>query len=217
MIDLGPAVVIEKVVPSGWSLNMVLVRLGDGRVLVHSPTWHDDPALVEASGRPAALFAPNHFHHLGLKRFRAQWPDAIGVASDGARPRLAQKGHALEPLAAAPLPAGARWLEPPGLKNGEAWLALADGTWIVCDAFFHCNRPVTGLTGFVLRRTRTVPGLCVGQTFRWLGVRDRRAYREWLLDTLRATPPRRVIPSHGEILDGDDVPDRLRAVAEARL
>jgi hypothetical protein len=62
---------VENVAPSGWSWNMLLVRLADGDLLVHSPTWAGEGTFeaVEALGRPSVLFAPNHFHHLPCDAF----------------------------------------------------------------------------------------------------------------------------------------------------
>ena len=223
--DLGALVIVGQVFPAGWGRNMVLVRLPSGGLLVHSPVWDGDEtrSLVEAIGRPEILWAPNHFHHLSLPRYRAAWPEALATASPGALARLTRKGHAgLRPVdeASGRLPAGARLLAGPGLKNGEVFLSLpGDGgpTWIVCDAFFNVTVPVTGPMGWFLRATRTTPGLALGQTFRWLAISDERAYRAWLLDTLAAERPRRLIVSHGAPLDGPDTTDRLIALAQARL
>ena len=238
-IDLGALVIVEQPFPAGWGRNMVLVRLPSGGLLVHSPVWNGEEtrALVEAVGRPEILWAPNHFHHLSLPRFRTEWPQAIAAASRGAIPRLTKKGHAgLRPVdeLAGNLPAGARFLAGPGVKSGEVFLSLpGDGgdtysasgapylrrgpTWIVCDAFFNMTTPVSGATGWFLRVTKTTPGLSLGQTFRWLALSDEKAYRAWLLETLAAERPRRVVFSHGALLDEPDTTHRLRALAEARL
>jgi hypothetical protein len=200
---------------------MALVRLPSGGLLVHSPTWNGDGTFerVEAVGRPEVLLAPNYFHHVSLPRFRERWPSARAVCSDRARPRLTKKGHAnLGGLADVALPKGARFLELPHLKNGEVWLSLpGDGgpTWIVCDGFFHMCQPVTGVQGWVMRRMKVVPGLKFGFPLPFL-IEDKRAYRAWLLETLRAERPRRVIFSHGDPLV-DDATEKLIEVTERRL
>ena len=206
---------------------MFVVPLRDGGALIHSPTWLGDESTfsqVEALGTPRVLLAPNHFHHLSLSRFRARYPDAIVVAAKSALPRLQAKGHRglrdvmeVEGL----LPAGGRVLCPEGLRSGEAWLSLADErgvrTLLVSDAFFHVLRPVKGLAAFFMRRLRTLPGLCIGDTFRWLAVRDRAAYRRWATDVLSREQPRRLAVSHGEILECDDLAQRLVSLVEARV
>lgn len=203
---------------------MYAVKLPTGGVLVHSPTRDQGkvhPGL-DALGAPEILFAPNHYHHMGLKAYRAKYPDATVVASDGARPRLLRQGHgglaSLEELGAR-LPRGGRVLVCEGVKTGEVFLSLDAGgerVWIVCDAFFHVQRPLTGFTGFVLKRLKTGPGLCVGQTFLWLALSDRRRYRSWLDAMLKEDRPKRLLFSHGEpyeIGDGEE----LRRLLDARL
>jgi hypothetical protein len=217
----------ERLDRSGWPTNMFAIPLPDGGALIHSPTWLGDDrtfARIEAVGTPRVLFAPNHFHHLSLARFRARYPQALAVATRTAMARLNAKGHrGLSELAAAAplLPPGAHFLSCEGLRSGEAWLSLVGDrgqrTLLVGDAFFHVGRPVTGFAGFFLRRLGTLPGLRIGDTFRWLAVRDRAAYRRWVRDVLSREAPRRLAVSHGEILEADNLVDRLVTLADQRL
>ncbi len=202
----------EKDVGGGWHNAMVVVRLRTGGLLVHSPTRMGDAMLdaIAALGPVEVLFAPNHFHNMGLPRYRERFPEAKVAASAGARPRLAKQGHRdLVDLAevAGSLPEGARFLECEAVKTGEAFLSLEAGGrrhWLVCDAFFHEERPIAGLRGVVLRWLSTCPGLCVGQTFLWLGVADRARYRAWLEATLAREQPERIVVSHGTPYDVGD-------------
>jgi hypothetical protein len=220
VIDLGDLVVVEVPDRRGWVLNMILLRLPSGGLLVHSPTCGDGVfEQVESVGRPEFLFAPNHFHHMSLERFRQQYPEAKAICSDAARPRLTKKNHpGLGGLDLVKLPLGARFIDLPQVKNGEAWLSLpGEGgpTWIVCDGFMHMHKPLPLLLGWVLRLLDVYPGLKIARTFKWL-TRDKRAYRAWLLDLLRAEQPRRVIFSHGEPLT-EHATERLIEVAEKAL
>ncbi len=200
--------VFERVKPSGWGLSMLTVALPDRGLLIYSPTWLGEGTFeaIEALGQPRVLVAPNHFHHLSLSRFRERYPGALVVASAGATPRLSARGHeGLAPLdrAAPLLPPGAHFLAPPALKNGEVWLSLpGEGgpCWLQCDAFFHVRRPLSGLEGMMLRALRTAPGPCMGDTFRWVGVDDPRAYAHWTLDALERERPAIFVPCHGEPL-----------------
>lgn len=210
---------------SGWGRNMHVVPLRDGRTLLHSPTWVGDDTFerIDALGRPGVLLAPNHFHHLGLARFRARYPDALVVAGQGALPRLEAKGHEgvrelaeAEPL----LPEGVRLLRCAGVRTGEAWLSFIDEgkrTLLISDAFFNVAAPVTGIAGFMLRRMHAAPGLQLGATFIWLGVRDRAAYCAWVRETLAREAPARLAFSHGEPLEGDDLEAQLTTLLDRRL
>jgi hypothetical protein len=175
---------------------------------------------IEKVGAPRVLFAPNHYHHLSLPRFRERYPDARVVAAPGALPRLRAKGHeGLATTGDVRLPAALRWLVPDGTKSGEAWLAIdGDGgpTWIVCDAFFNEGARLAGLEGHFLRAMKIAPGLCIGGTFTFLCIEDRDAYRAWVLDAIRREEPRRVLFSHGDVLE-EDAAARLEAVVRARL
>lgn len=217
---------LQKSQPSGWSVGMFLVPLGDGRLLVHSPTrlgpktWE----TVEKHGQPAVLFAPNHYHHLGLPSYRERYPEARVVAASKARPRLAEQGNreieAIEDLPEDALPEGFRFLVCEGVKTGETFLSIpGDGgrTWIVCDAFFNVPGPTKGFMGFVLRMLATAPGLAIGRTFWLLALKNTKAYLTWLEEKLAEERPTRVLFSHGQPLEGEDVPERLLELAKRRL
>lgn len=211
--------------PSGWVLSMHLVRLPSGGLLVHSPLWlgEDTFERVERVGRPEILFAPNHFHHLSLRRFRERYPEAVAVASPEAIPRLTKQGHApLQSIdtVAERLPPKAHWLMPEGTKAGEAFLSLdapSGRSWLVCDAFFNVERPVIGLTGFALRRLGVIPGLRVSRTFGLLALRDAGVYRRWILEALARERPTTLWVSHGRPASAPDLADRLAQLIQKRF
>jgi hypothetical protein len=207
---------------SGWPLAMHVITLEEGGLLVHSPTWIDEQTIAElrAMGTPRILFAPNHFHHLSLERYRALFPEATVVASAGAIPRLRAKGHeGLRSTDEVELPSGLRWLVPGGTSSGEAWLAIdgEDGpTWIVCDAFFNAPAPLRGVEGAILRLAKTGPGLSIGMTYALLCIRDKARYREWVIDAVTRERPRSILFSHGEPLQTDVTP-AVTAIIRRRL
>ncbi len=217
---------IEKVFPSAWGLNMLIVALPGGGTLVHSPTWIGDDtyARVEAYGVPRILFAPNHFHHLSLKRFAEKYPRAMVVAGEQAIPRITKKaGVTARPVGESTdlLPREAKWLPCEGTKTGETWLSLveSDGarTLLVSDAFFNVNRAVTGVMGVALRALRTTPGLSLGRTFQWFAIGNAAVYRTWALDVITREAPTRLWTSHGDIAEGSDLTERLLTLLHARL
>jgi len=207
---------LTRPMDSGFSLSMHLVTVPAG-VLVYAPAriGRDVWDRVATAGTPQVVLAPNHFHHLSLAAFREKYPEALAVCADGARPRLTAKGHAgLGAMEAATERLGdaVTLLACPGLKTGESWVAVKSDTGttlLVCDAFFNVPGPVRGAMGLILRATKTAPGLKVGRTFRWLAVADRAKYIAWVEATLAAHAPTRVLFSHGDPLEGDDVSARL--------
>lgn len=204
----------------GWSMRSVAIELEGGGLCVFSPTAGLSPEGLP--DRVELLLAPNHYHWLGVGEWRAAFPDAGVIAGDVARPRLADKlGAAPLDLGAlrARLPARVTVLEPAGTANGEVWLEVEDGarTWVVCDAFFNEPAHPTGLFGLGARVTGTTAGLRLGQTWKYVALGDRAAYKAWTLDRLASAPPARVVMSHGDVLEGDGVAERLAALVRARL
>jgi glyoxylase-like metal-dependent hydrolase (beta-lactamase superfamily II) len=65
--------------------RMTVIRLNDGRILVHSPVpiESDLRSAVENLGQVAILIAPNLFHHQFLSEWRAAFPDAKAFCVPG--------------------------------------------------------------------------------------------------------------------------------------
>jgi hypothetical protein len=209
----------------GVPLRSVALRLPGGGLAVYSPLrglGAEAHAELRRIGRPELLVAPNHYHHLGLPEYAAAYPEAAIVSSSAASARLRRKsGRPVgdeAPLRAA-LPAGASILLAPGARAGELWLSTdtARGrAWIVGDGFFNIARTPRDLMGLLLVALGISPGLRIGTSYRWL-LRDRVAYRAWLLELLDRQPPTVLVPCHGEILFDPALPARLRQLAETRL
>ncbi len=209
---------------SGFPLRTVALELSDGGVVVMSPTRGLDIVGLEAhAGRVRVLFAPNHFHHLGIPTWAEACPSAAVVCSSTARSRLAARVEVpwedLETLAAL-LPDGASVEIPPGTRSGEAWLFVERGehrVLIVSDAFFNVDPLPPGLIGWFLRATRAGPGLSLGTTFKLLALRDRQAYRGWTRDFLARRRPNVLVPGHGSVIRGEEVASRLIELLDRRL
>lgn len=185
----------------GWEVGMYVLRLPDGGTLIHSPTRLGERAFAEidAIGAPRFLFAPNHFHHLGIPAFAARYPIARVIAAPRALPRLRRKLRMS--LEEAPASVGPITVHPAlGAKSGEAFLSLDTGrgrAWIVGDAFFNVVGETYGLRGAFLRWANVVPHLKIGKTFRWLALDDIAAYREWLRALFVKERPSWLLPAHG--------------------
>lgn len=198
---------------NGWSLRSVAVEMRGGGHCVLSPTKKMGPGVLE----PRFLVCSNHFHWLGIPEWSARFPAARIVASETAAPRLRAKlGKEIGTLAEVELPAGMRWLVPPGIGSGEAWLDIA-GTWIVCDAFFNEPKIPTGLFGLGCRLTATTPGLRIGHTWKYMQLAKRAEYKEWLLERLATEPPAALVVAHGDNLREPNLGERLAALVRTRL
>ncbi len=87
---------------------------------------------------------------------------------------------------------------------------------MVCDAFFNVGR-VTGPVGLVMRSLKGGPGLSIGQTFSWVALKDRRAYRAWILEALARERPTELWMSHGDTVTRGDLTEVLAALVKARV
>jgi glyoxylase-like metal-dependent hydrolase (beta-lactamase superfamily II) len=208
---------ITRVDSAGWRLDAHVVDTAEGSV-IYGPIWNGEETRAQL-GNPVAFVAPNHYHHLGLPKVRALFPEARVFASNVAIPRLKKQGHAdIAAIEEARLPRGVRAIPCAGTKNGETWLFAEEArTLIVGDAFFNVPGPLRGVVGALLRATRTGPGFTVGRTFGWLGLRDRAAYRAFAIETLRRERPTTIAFCHGENLVGDDVIERCVSAIERYL
>ena len=65
--------------------RMTVIRLKDGRVLVHSPVpiEEDLRSAVENLGRVGAMIAPNLFHHQFISEWRSAFPEAKAFCALG--------------------------------------------------------------------------------------------------------------------------------------
>jgi hypothetical protein len=216
----------ERRAKNGWSLRTVASRTGDDGLALFTPSRNLGDAVhgeLGELGRPAFLVAPNHFHHLGIGEHQRRYPHAAFVAAEAACDRL-ERQTGLRPAGLEELESRladtVTLLRPPALKTGETWLRIDTPrgiAWFVTDAFFHCPETPSGLFGLGCRLTGTTPGLRIGRTFTGLAVADRRAYRRWLLEAIDADRPRILVPAHGDVLEDDNLSDRLTELVERRL
>ncbi|MCA9521699.1 MAG: hypothetical protein KC609_12030 [Myxococcales bacterium] len=211
----------------GLSCRSVAAGLEGGGLVIYSPGGSlaaDLPSELTTLGEPKVLLAPNSFHHLGIKRWRELYPETIAVAASDAMSRLAKQGHAdLQPLARLRerLPAHLDVFEVPGTRVGETWLRFesAEGIgWVICDAFFNLPRLSHKLHLRLLSKLMSSgPGLAISSLMKWGGVNNRKLYKGWLLEQLERDQPTILVPNHGDVLRGAELPARLRELIERRL
>jgi hypothetical protein len=208
-------------------VRMVLFGLGGGDLLVVSPGKPRTPtdeawAEVERFGKPRFLLAPNSFHNGGLEAWKTRYPDATVVAHSRAQARLRKQvpGVVIEDLSLleAALPAGMRLLSPPMAKQGETWVSAktSEGVaWFVTDAIVNESQLPPGMMGFAMSVVGFRTKLMTNPLFKRLFVKDKTAYKAWVSAELDRDRPVLFVPSHGDVLRGADVTDRLRAATDA--
>jgi hypothetical protein len=204
----------EYPVRFGWmdfNARMTVVRLGDGRLLLHSPCEIDAAlkAEIEALGPVAFILAPGDFHHLHVPSCQQAFPGAATHICPGVEKK--QPGLAFEALL--------------GDAPDPGWAADLD------QVLIHGNR-IIGEAAFFHRHSRTLIlvdlienyGDYSGQVdrllqFWWkfvfrmwnrpkpapeyqLGWKDKAAARK-SLEKILAWDFERIVISHGDLIEKD--------------
>ena len=182
-------------------VRMTVIRLKDGRVLIHSPVpiGPELRAAVEELGQPAALIASNLFHHLFISEWKSAFPEVKAVCVPGLETiRSDIKFDRVLDNAGAP-----EWrgeveqilIEGIPMYGEMVFFHRASRTLIVSDLVFNYTREMAasdpgGLEGFgVHGRVRAA-------------ISDADAARDSIDKVLR-WPFERVILAHGEIVERD--------------
>jgi len=200
--------------------RMTVIRLEDGRLILHSPCEIDDHlrhALVEL-GEVACIVAPGTFHHLHVPSAQAAFPEAetfICPGIEGKRPDLHFDGL-LGDIA-------------PAAWAGQLEQVLVRGNRRIWEvAFFHRQTRTLILVDLIEKFTDATPKVDWKLKLWWklvfhmwntakpapeyqLGWSDRKAARASLLRILQ-WDFERVIPAHGDIVEADG----RKAVENAR-
>ncbi|MDX2089469.1 MAG: hypothetical protein SFX73_16570 [Kofleriaceae bacterium] len=92
---------IEKLSDNLWRVSgtmadgktqrqMVLARMGDGRVVVHNAIALDDAEMkeLEAWGTPSVIFVPNGYHRMDARIWKQRYPKAQVIAPAGSKKRV---------------------------------------------------------------------------------------------------------------------------------
>lgn len=181
--------------------TMVVLRLGDGSLLLHSPValTPERRAEVEALGRVAHLYAPDLFHHLRIGEWAAVFPAARVHAPRG----LARKRPDLRidrVHGASPEPAFAGVVDElpiDGCRLEETALFYRPAqTLVVADLVHNIGRPAHAWTATYSRMMGFYDRVALSRVIRWTAFNDRKAARR-SIDDLLARPFDRLIVGHG--------------------
>lgn len=193
--------------------RMTVVRLDDGRLVIHSAIALDDASMarLEAWGTPAFLIVPNHFHRMDALVYRERYPEMVVIAGPTGRKKIERA----VPVDGGPelLPAGLGLEGEPldGSKVGEMAFLVTHRdrrTLVLTDAMFNVPRQ-RGFGGFVLWVLGSSGALKVTRLMRWFGVEDLEAFRAHLRRLAETPGLARLIVSHGAIIE-DEVAERMR-------
>ena len=212
---------LEGRLPKGpMSRNMVVYKMDDGGVLIHSCiTVHDGTQRqIESLGKPKVLIVPSPLHRLDAPAYKKEYPDILVVAPKAAIAKVSEKvkvdGSCEELLPKFKIGVHAI----PGLKPTELAyeLALQDGgkALVVNDALMNIPHiPSPG--GWLLRLIGSTGFFGMTRLGKMMLLQDKKAFRAWL-EQWAADPKLKLITmSHGLAVD-ENVSEKIRQAA-ARL
>jgi hypothetical protein len=201
---------VEGVMESGTKRIMSLVRLEDGRVLMHNPVALEaaEMAEIEAWGEVAGIVVPNAFHRMDSKIMQARYPKARVYCPGNATKAVNKATPVHGSLADAPGDATVRVRHLEGIKENEGVIEVQTpaGLVVVFNDML-LNVPKAGFPMELFIGPSGAPA--IPRFARWFFVKDKAALRADL-EGLLARDPRRLVPGHGADVT-EDTGERLRA------
>lgn len=185
---------------------------GEQGLVVVSPPYGVASAVLDdlsAYGPVRALVASNAFHYMGIPQWKARFPDAglFAPSQSIARVERQSKLHGIRPLSEASSITGGRLelVDMPHYKTGEVLVRVQSArglAWYVTDIVLNLSQlPSHPLFRLMFRLTNSGPGLKFNNVAPMFMVKDKAALRRWLAGEFRRSPPRWLIPAHGDIVD----------------
>lgn len=189
---------LEGTMPNGSNKRtMSLVRLADGRLIIHNAIALEDGLMAEvtAFGTPAAILVPNAFHRQDAKIMKDRFPDARVYCPSAATKAVAKVVPVDGSYADAPQDSSVRVRHLDGLKEKEGVVEVtsADGRSLI----FNDTMLNTASARHVFKLLLAPLGrLGVPRFSRWFLVADKAALRADI-ERMAGSDLRRVIPGHG--------------------
>lgn len=204
----------------GMSLKrvMTIVRLADGRLVVHNAIPVDDPAIqrIEAWGTPAFMVVPNGGHRLDAPAFKKRYPSLRVVAPKGSRARVEEVVPVDLTYEEFPADESVRFetLHGVGDTEGAMIVRSADGVTVVLnDAIFNMDRKRDPLGFFFTTILGSAPGPRVSRLAKLLFIKDKQALRADF-ERLAKTPDlQRLVVAHEKVASGPSAAEALRKAA----
>ncbi len=226
VLDHGPIVELSENIwwvdgaLPGMSLrrNMVVVKLADGRLVIHNGiALRDKERLeVEAWGTPAVLIVPNGGHRLDAPAYKKRYPALRVLTPQGSRKRVEEVVRVDGTYEDFPADEAVRCETLHGVKRAEGAMIArsADGvTLVLNDAVFNMDTK-KDILGFLFTTILgSAPGPRVSRLAKLLFVQDKAALRADL-ERYAAMPDLvRLVVAHEKVASGSDAAAALRKAA----
>jgi hypothetical protein len=200
---------VEGVMESGLRRIMALVRLDDGRIVIHNAVALNDEEMskIDAWGEVAAILVPNAFHRMDCKIMQDRYPKARVYAPRAAVKDVAKATPVHGTYDDVPQDASLTVRHLPGIGDREGVLEVRGSSGlsvIFNDMITNVEKAGPPIDWFV----GPTGQVSIPRFTRWLCMRDKKGFKAELQRLLDAGPAR-VVPGHGTDLVGADVPGRM--------
>lgn len=195
----------------GMSLkrSMVVVRLNDGRLVIHSCIALEPAPMAELErfGTPAFLIVPNAMHRLDAPAYKQRYPALRVLAPKGSRAGVEQVIPVDGAYEDFPLSDVARLETLHGVGETEGALIAhsSDGVSVVLnDCMFNMDRKRDPLGFLFTTIMGSAPGPRVSRLAKWMLVKDKQALRADFERYAALPNLERVIVAHEKVASGPD-------------
>jgi len=195
----------------GMSLkrSMVVVRLADGKLVIHNGIALDDAHMAELErfGTPAFLIVPNGGHRLDAPAYKQRYPALRVFAPKGSRKRVEEKVAVDGVYEDFPHSDVLRLETLHGVNDAEGALIAqsSDGTSVVLnDCMFNMDRKRDPLGFFFTTLMGSAPGPRVSRLAKLILIKDQKALRADFERYAELPNLVRVIVAHEKVANGAD-------------
>ncbi|MBS1124736.1 MAG: Methanol oxidation glmU-like protein [Deltaproteobacteria bacterium] len=205
---------IEKLADNLWRVSgkmsdgrvqrqMVLAKMGDGRVIVHNAIALNDDEMreLEAWGPPSVIFVPNGFHRQDALIWKQRYPKAQVIAPKGSKKRVEQVVAVDAVTEDAPHDDTVRLVPLDGVPM-ESVLEVRSGdrtSLVFCDAVLNMPK-----LGFPMNLFLGPTGrISAPRVMRLLALKDKRAFAAQLERLAETKGLERLLFGHGQPITDD--------------
>jgi hypothetical protein len=203
--------------PAGeFPRRMTVARLRDSRLVIFSAIALDEPEMqaLEAWGKPAYLIVLNERHRKDAAIWKARYPDLFVVAPPGARDKAAEVVAVDATRVDFDDPA-VTFVVVPGTEEMDCALVVetTSGTTLVVNELIWNVDDRPGVGGWLFRMAGFTGDAPKIPTFVAMkSIKDKPALKAQLEEWARLPGLKRVLVSHGDIIE-EDPPRVLRGLA----
>lgn len=190
--------------------RMVVVRLQDGGLLLHNAIALNEAgmAALEKLGDISWMVIPNGYHRIDAARFKARFPDLKIICPKGAVKRILKMVpvdmNFDEANAAFRTKETVSFIHLKGVQQMEGVMKANSNngvTLVMNDSIFNLDH-MKGLFGLIYGRLMGHTGhIQIPNVFRWVFLKNKKIFKEHLLELADEKNLIRVIPGHGKLIE----------------